>query len=134
MSAISIPEPQRIDPKLVYCPPDNPNRLDDEAFEHLKGSIKRLGFVVPVLVVPGKPDDVEGDYEYTIVDGHHRTEAMIELGATWYFAIVAENYEEAERLIGRLGLNRIRGNLDLTDVTRLPAPIHYTVLRAERRR
>ena len=114
MSAISIPEPQKIDPRAVFCPDDNPNRLTPEAFEQLKNAITRLGFVVPVLVVPGGPDG----YEYTIVDGHHRTLAMIELGADWYYAIVADDYEDAERLIGRLGLNRIRGSLDLTDVGR----------------
>lgn len=116
--AIDIPPVHEIDPRLVYRPPDNPNRLTPEAYEQLLGSIRRLGFVVPVLVVPGLPDGVEGDWEYTVVDGDHRTQAMIELEAPWYRAIIANDYEEAQRLIGRLGLNRIRGSLDLTDVGR----------------
>ncbi len=105
---------EKIDPRSVYLPEDNPNRMLPEDFEALLKSIQHLGFVQPVVVVPGGPDG----YEYTIVDGDHRTRAMIKLGADVYHAVVAADFDEADRLIARLGMNKIRGNLDLLDTAR----------------
>jgi hypothetical protein len=85
-----------------------------EDFDALLRSIEHLGFVQPVVVVPDGPDG----FGYTIVDGHHRTKAMIQLGASSYNAVVAQDFDEADRLIARLGMNKIRGNLDLLDTAR----------------
>lgn len=121
MSEVSIPKPQKVDPRVVYCPTDNPNKMPPDMYQDLENSIKKHGFVQPVFVVKGGPDG----YKYTIVDGHHRTTKMIELGASHYYAVVSETMEEAQaaadqanRLLARIGLNRIKGTLDLIDVSR----------------
>lgn len=53
----------------------NPNEQDDETFLKEKTSIRRFGFVVPIIVRPsGK--------RFEIIDGEHRWRAAIELGLT----------------------------------------------------
>lgn len=49
----------------------NPRRISDTAFQELKGSLKSLGFVLPIIV---NKDNM------TIVAGHQRTKAAMDLG------------------------------------------------------
>lgn len=114
MTDIMIPPVELIDPRKVYLPTDNPNRMDGEKFAKLKKAIATDGFLQPVLVSKGGP----AGFDYTIEDGDHRTRAMIDLKAKHYPAMVCETADEAKRLARRLGLNRIRGNLDLVEVSR----------------
>lgn len=51
----------------------NPRRITDVAFSELKGSLKTLGFVLPIIV---NRDNM------TIVAGHQRTKAAISIGMT----------------------------------------------------
>lgn len=51
----------------------NPRRISKDAFEELKGSLEQLGLVLPIIV---NKDNM------TIVAGHQRTKAAMELGMT----------------------------------------------------
>ncbi|TXH12179.1 MAG: hypothetical protein E6R03_13370 [Hyphomicrobiaceae bacterium] len=114
MTDIMIPPVELIDPRKVFRPTDNPNRMTPDKYAALKKAIATDGFLQPVLVSRGGP----AGFEYTIEDGDHRTGAMIDLKAKVYPAMVCDTPDEAKRLARRLGLNRIRGTLDLVDVSR----------------
>ena len=51
----------------------NPRRISDSAFAELKGSLKTLGFILPIIV---------NRENMTIVAGHQRTKAAIAIGLT----------------------------------------------------
>lgn len=86
--------------------PLNANRLPPEKYKQLVESIRRLGFVVPIIV----RDDEEGGFE--IVDGHHRAKAFRELAIEDAIPAVVLEGDEDPRLAA-LALNRLRGETDL---------------------
>ena len=49
----------------------NPRKITPEAFEELKGSLKTLGFILPIIV---------NKENMTIVAGHQRTKAAKAIG------------------------------------------------------
>lgn len=49
----------------------NPRKITDEAFQELQGSLKTLGFVLPIIV---------NKENMTIVAGHQRTKAALQVG------------------------------------------------------
>lgn len=51
----------------------NPRRISDSAFAELKGSLKTLGFILPIIV---------NRENMTIVAGHQRTKAAMAIGLT----------------------------------------------------
>ena len=51
----------------------NPRRISDSAFAELKGSLKTLGFILPIIV---------NRENMTIVAGHQRTKAVMAIGLT----------------------------------------------------
>lgn len=51
----------------------NPRRISDSAFSELKGSLKTLGFILPIIV---------NRENMTIVAGHQRTKAAMAIGLT----------------------------------------------------
>jgi len=53
--------------------PWNPNRQNDFIFQKEKASIKKFGFVAPIIVR-------ENGKKFEIIDGEHRLKAAIELG------------------------------------------------------
>lgn len=87
----------------------NPNRMAPEVFASLVELIKTEGFLQPILVTRMK------NGKYRIEDGHHRWWAARELGLTKVTAVVKESMTEDQRarLLG-LGMNRLRGELDLS--------------------
>lgn len=56
----------------------NPNEQDPETFLKEKESLRRFGFVVPIVTRSGSPGT-----KFEIVDGEHRWKAAIELGMEW---------------------------------------------------
>lgn len=91
--------------------PTNANRLSDAKYRELVTSIRRIGFVVPIVA----RDLGNGDIE--IVDGHHRVKAMRELGEVEVPTLLVQG-EEDPRLIA-LALNRLRGETDLAAASRI---------------
>lgn len=98
---------------------DNPNSMDDTRYAALVALIRRFGFLEPCLVRPiGREDPEYGaPYLYEMVQGHHRLKAMVEIGYTEIPCIVRELGDDAARAL-QLGMNRVRGELDLGAVAR----------------
>jgi hypothetical protein len=99
-----------VDPTtLRHLPTTNPNVMDPSTFEGLVAGIEVDGFLQPVLIV-------EEDGEHVIIDGVHRTQAAVKIGLPTIPAVLAPDRGRAEIL--RLALNRMRGELDLSEVSK----------------
>jgi len=92
-------------------PEANPNQMSAEAFGLLVHGIECEGFLQPVLARD------QGDGTLRIVDGVHRARAAKAVGMTHVPAVVLppEYPVEKERLL-QIAMNRLRGELDLTQV------------------
>ncbi len=93
----------------LHDAPSNPNHMDEDKYLTLVRAMKEKGFLQPVLV-----REVQGRME--IVDGHHRVKAARELGMSSVPAVVVDEMDDADAAILRIGMNRLRGELDLTSV------------------
>lgn len=85
--------------------PGNPNLMSRLAFVRLVGHIKRTGRYEPVVVRPHPKED--GSYE--ILNGHHRTKALAELGHESADCIVWDA-DDTEVDILLATLNRLNGS------------------------
>jgi len=137
---ISIPISRLADP------PENPNRMDQEKRDTLQAAMLRIGFVQPVLVRP--IDEGEETIElpeqgsctieefraaveatmrlaskFVIVDGWHRVRAAEANGMTELPCVVVGMDAEQAR-IAQIGMNRLRGELDLSAVASTLADMH----------
>lgn len=95
--------PSRIDPA-----PNNPNVMELERYAALVESIRRFGFLQPLLVRP-HPDDSR---RFIACDGHHRARAAAEVGLA-SIPVIVVNATEAEANALQVAMNRLRGELDL---------------------
>lgn len=97
--------------------PSNPNRMEPEQFRLLVEAIRRVGFLQPILVRASDPDK-NGGLTYDIVDGHHRVAAAGEAGLTEVDAVVVgEEVSELDARALSVGMNRMRGELNLSAVS-----------------
>jgi ParB-like chromosome segregation protein Spo0J len=85
--------------------PRNANVMSVHLYGALVSSIRRVGFIDPILA-----RDL-GDGSYEIVDGHHRSRAAVDAGLGDVPALVLAG-DEDPKLVA-LALNRIRGETDL---------------------
>jgi len=120
---VSMPETLRV-PIDTLVPryatrAENPNRMDEDRFVLLKQAIAEEGFLQPILVtdLPDVPaatrERLDGPC-FRIEDGHHRWWAAKEAGAREVLIVIRSNIVEARaRLLG-IGMNRLRGEVDLT--------------------
>lgn len=90
---------------LLDDAPRNANKMTEAKYAGLKESIKRVGFTQPILVT----DTANGRFE--IVDGHHRRDAMRDLGHADIPVVILQPGEDP-RLVA-LAMNRLRGDTDL---------------------
>lgn len=67
-----------------------------------------------------------GPDAFEIVDGHHRVRAAGEVGLAQVPALVVANMEDAKAVLAALGLNHIRGELNLTDAASQLCALHDT--------
>lgn len=103
--------------QLLVEPEDkNPNVMPDEEFELLVGAIKTRGFLQPVLVRP-----MGGGYE--LVDGVHRVRAARKAELLEVTAVVAD-LTDAEAVVLRIAMNKLRGELNLATVAEQVAALH----------
>jgi len=95
---------EQIEISRLVAHPGNPNRMDSECFDKLVGHIKRSGNYEPVIVRvhPGR----DGDYQ--IINGHHRTKALGELGKSYANCIVWD-VDDDEVCVLLATLNRLNG-------------------------
>lgn len=98
---------------------DNPNKLGEDQFALLCAAIKEEGFLQPILVTELAESGPSGE-TYRIEDGHHRWWAAREVGLASISIVLKEagarafnEHEARARLLG-IGMNRIRGEVDLT--------------------
>lgn len=107
----------RVSLDALVEPAENPNEMGADDFALLVRGIREAGFLQPVLVRP-----IDGG-RWEIVDGVHRARAAREAGLVEVSAVEADMDDRRARLL-QLGLNRLRGKLDLTAASRVVADLH----------
>lgn len=93
-----IPPTELVDVNRLRIDQHNPNVMGVRQFEALKKSIKRWGFVVPIIT----------NRELLIADGEHRLRAAKDLGMK-QVAVVQLPVDEVDRRMIRQVMNKIRG-------------------------
>ena len=78
-------------------PYENNPRINDEAVEYVKNSIKEFGFKVPIVI----------DKNNVIVAGHTRLKASLELGLKEVPCIIADDLSEEQVKAFRLADNKV---------------------------
>ena len=89
-------------------PYDNNPRINDEAVEYVKNSIKEFGFKVPVVI----------DKDNVIIAGHTRIKASKELGIKDIPCIIADDLTEEQVKAFRLADNKV-SEKSMWDYTKL---------------
>jgi len=97
-----VPPAELVDVKKLHVDGQNPNVQSKRQFNALKESIKRYGFVVPIIT----------NKDLLIADGEHRLEAAKELGFK-QVSVVRLPVEDVDRRLLRQVMNKIRGEHDL---------------------
>ncbi len=97
-----VPPAELIDVVTLRVDGDNPNKMSVRRFEALKKSIKRYGFVVPIIT----------NKDLLIADGEHRLKAAKDLGFK-QVSVVRLPVEDVDRRLLRQVMNKIRGEHDL---------------------
>lgn len=85
---------KKVDELIPY---ENNPRLNDEAVEYVKNSIKEFGFKVPIVI----------DKDNVIVAGHTRLKASLELGFKEVPCIIADDLSEEQIKAFRLADNKV---------------------------
>lgn len=85
---------KNIDELIPY---DNNPRINDEAVEYVKNSIKEFGFKVPIII----------DKDNVIIAGHTRIKASKELGIKDIPCIIADDLTEEQVKAFRLADNKV---------------------------
>jgi len=91
-----------VDTEKLLLDGHNPNKLSVRRFEALKKSIKRWGFVVPIIT----------NRDFLVADGEHRLKAAKELGLK-QVSVVRLPVDDVDRRLLRQVMNKIRGEHDL---------------------
>jgi hypothetical protein len=88
--------------------PENPNRMSKQAFEKLKRLIRQSHNYEPLIV--RRHPEIEGHFE--IINGHHRANALKQLGETFADCVEWNIDDDAARLL-LATLNRLGGKDEL---------------------
>ncbi len=97
-----IPPAELVDVDKLQVDGDNPNRMSIRQLSALKKSIRRWGFVVPIITNKG----------LLVADGEHRLRAAKDLGMK-QVAVVRLPVDDVDRRMIRQVMNKIRGEHDL---------------------
>jgi ABC-type transport system involved in cytochrome c biogenesis ATPase subunit/GNAT superfamily N-acetyltransferase len=101
-SEVEVPAAELVDVDKLRVDGQNPNRQSKRQFRALKESIKRYGFVVPIIT----------NRDLLVADGEHRLKAAKELGMR-QVSVVRLPVDEVDRRMIRQVMNKIRGEHDL---------------------
>lgn len=115
-----LPMTVRLSPESVRLPSGNPNRMDGDEYDALVASIRKNGFLQPILVRMAAGIDDPADSEvFDLIDGEHRLRAAVEIGLPEVLAVVVPHdvSDDVVRVL-RIGMNRLRGQLDVSAVAR----------------
>lgn len=119
----------------IVEPDTNPNSMEHAHYELLVNAIRSRGFLQPLLVREPKSGEVDPASEavarlggdapfYRLVDGAHRLRAAREVGLTTLPCVVLEgDVDDATAAALQIGMNRLRGDLNLADVAKTIASL-----------
>jgi len=99
---LEIPPAELVHIDRLSVDHDNPNRIGARQFEALKKSIKRWGFIVPIIT----------NKDFLAADGEHRLEAAKALGMK-QVSVIKLPVNDVDRRMIRQVMNKIRGEHDL---------------------
>ena len=115
---VVVPAAELVDVNQLKVDGENPNRLSPRRFEALKKSIRRYGFVVPIIT----------NRDLVVADGEHRLRAAKALGMK-KVSVVRLPVDEADRRLIRQVMNKLRGEHDLF----LDAEEYYRIVSGDKR-
>lgn len=101
--------------ELVFVP-GNPNAMSPAEHARLVAAVREAGALLqPVLVRPVEREVGGDDWpsSFEVVDGEHRARACWEAGVRAIDAVVAHGMTAGEARALRVGMNKLRGSLDL---------------------
>lgn len=92
----------------------NPNEMNDDEFAALVASITAEGLMYPVVARPVREtsDDGAALDVWEIIDGHHRTKALRQIGAA-RVPVLAVDKDFDRTVLLQIGLNKLRGHINL---------------------
>jgi len=99
---LKIPPAELVDVHRLQVDGENPNRMSARQFKALKNSVKRWGFVVPIIT----------NKNYLVADGEHRIRAAKDLGMK-QVSVIRLLVDDVDRRMLRQVMNKIRGKHDL---------------------
>jgi ABC-type transport system involved in cytochrome c biogenesis ATPase subunit len=99
---LKVPPAELVDVERLRVDGQNPNRQSKRQFKALKESIKRFGFVVPIVT----------NRDLLVADGEHRLRAAKALGMK-QVSVIRLPVDEVDRRLIRQVMNKIRGEHDL---------------------
>jgi ABC-type transport system involved in cytochrome c biogenesis ATPase subunit len=99
---LKVPPAELVDVERLRVDGQNPNRQSKRQFKALKESIKRFGFVVPIVT----------NRNLLVADGEHRLRAAKALGMK-QVSVIRLPVDEVDRRLIRQVMNKIRGEHDL---------------------
>jgi DNA modification methylase len=102
MSTIQIPPVEPVSVSLLKVDGQNPNRMTKDQHERLATSIKKYGFIVPVIT----------NRDLLIADGEQRFEVAKSLGMA-QVPVIRLEVEDVDRRLLRQVLNKLRGEHEL---------------------
>jgi ParB-like chromosome segregation protein Spo0J len=102
MSQITIPQAENISVAELKTDSANPNRMTKEQHERLATSIKKWGFIVPIIT----------NKDLLIADGEQRWTVAKSLGMT-QVSVIRLPVEDVDRRLLRQVLNKLRGEHEL---------------------
>jgi len=102
MSTIQIPPVEPVSVSLLKVDGQNPNRMTKDQHERLATSIKKYGFIVPLIT----------NRDLLIADGEQRFEVAKSLGMS-EVPVIRLDVEDVDRRLLRQVLNKLRGEHEL---------------------
>lgn len=98
MSEVQIPESSQVSISLLSIDQQNPNRMTKAQMEALKRSIKKYGFIIPIIT----------NKDLLIADGEQRWNAAKALGMT-EVSVICLPVADVDRRLLRQVLNKLKG-------------------------
>lgn len=102
----------------IHANPWNPNKITRRTVEALGQNVGRVGFNQPILCRPHP----EKDGELEIVDGEQRW-LVARARKQEYVPVVLRDFTDAEAKAQTIAMNRLRGEMEQTDVAQLLADL-----------
>lgn len=93
---------EKVKTRQISPDPQNPNLMTKDEMEHLRNSLKQLGYLQPIII----------DENNVIIDGEHRWQALKDQGIEEIEVIRLPNLSSAKKRLIRQAMNKIHGTHD----------------------